>query len=262
MLDTTKFYISYPPDTPPEHPGPAWTRFVCISDTHYLVPPGDILLHGGDLSSWGTFKHLRKTVDWLRTLPHELKIIIAGNHDLSLDPNWKAEAEDYGFDPKEVDASQEMMRSDVVRDAGIIYLDRQHTVVTTSGGKSWTVYGSPAAPFHVQGAFQYTSEEEAKVEWSQISPDVEILLTHTPPLGILDTTRRGKNAGCAYLSTRLTELHACRLHVFGHIHEAHGASLKRRTVVGADGNGIELDLVSVNAALRDIDQPIIVDLKR
>lgn len=92
---------------------------------------------------------------------------------------------------------------------------------------------------------------------------MEILLTHTPPLGVLDTTRRGKSAGCKYLSTQLNELHACRLHIFGHIHEAHGASIKRRTVIKADGDGdgIELDLVSVNAALPEADQPIIVDLK-
>jgi len=89
---TAVAYANYCADEPPKHPGDEWTRFVCISDTHsqtrFVVPPGDVLIHAGDLSSWGMHMHLKKTVDWLMSLPHELKIIIAGNHDLSLDPAW------------------------------------------------------------------------------------------------------------------------------------------------------------------------------
>ena len=45
-------------DTIPNHPGSdQWTRFVLLSDTHsktsYNVPSGDVLIHAGDLSSWG-----------------------------------------------------------------------------------------------------------------------------------------------------------------------------------------------------------------
>ncbi|KAI5124315.1 hypothetical protein M0805_008923 [Coniferiporia weirii] len=264
MPATARVYTSYPSDDPPAVLGPDWTRFVCISDTHsytrYEVPPGDILLHAGDLSSWGTFERLRKTIDWLRTLPHELKIIIAGNHDLSLDLAWKASASNYGLEPKEVDASRELVRSDAVRDAGIIYLDHEQTVVTTSRGKRWRVYGSPAAPFYVEGAFQYTRGENAKAEWSQIPSQVEILLTHTPPLGVLDTTRRGESVGCADLSSRLLDLDSCRLHAFGHIHEACGARIDKRMVTRADGESGELDMVSINAALPNASQPVIVDL--
>src|SRR6266404_5126914 len=51
----------------PPHPGQGWTRFVCVSDTHsqtFAVPPGDVLIHAGDLSSWGSVKQLKVTVDW------------------------------------------------------------------------------------------------------------------------------------------------------------------------------------------------------
>jgi hypothetical protein len=54
-------------ETVPPHPGPEWTRFVLISDTHsrtqYPVPEGDVLIHAGDLSSWGGFWNLK--VYWL-----------------------------------------------------------------------------------------------------------------------------------------------------------------------------------------------------
>lgn len=73
-------YTSYPLDAPPPHPGADWTRFVCISDTHSRIykgiPPGDVLLHAGDLSSWGQPNQLLTTVNWLKELPHELKVYV------------------------------------------------------------------------------------------------------------------------------------------------------------------------------------------
>ena len=61
----------------PPHPGPDWTRFVCISDTHsrtFEVPAGDVLLHAGDLSSWGDLSQLMCTIDWLNSLKHPVKM--------------------------------------------------------------------------------------------------------------------------------------------------------------------------------------------
>jgi hypothetical protein len=64
-------------DDVPLHPGQGWTRFVCVSDTHskkFAVPAGDVLIHAGDLSSWGSVKQLKVTVDWLLSLPHPAKM--------------------------------------------------------------------------------------------------------------------------------------------------------------------------------------------
>ena len=72
-------YTEYDPADPPPHPGPAWTRFVCISDTHSKtcsVPEGDALLHAGDLSSWGYVPQLETTVEWLAGLPHPIKMCV------------------------------------------------------------------------------------------------------------------------------------------------------------------------------------------
>lgn len=48
------------------------------------------------------------------------------------------------------------------------------------------------------------------------------MMTHGPPMGILDTTRTGEHVGCQHL---LRAARRCkpRLHCFGHIHEAWGA---------------------------------------
>ena len=73
-------YTEYDPADPPPHPGPAWTRFICISDTHSRtldIPPGDALLHAGDLSSWGYVPQLETTVEWLAGLPHPIKMYVS-----------------------------------------------------------------------------------------------------------------------------------------------------------------------------------------
>lgn len=63
---------------------------VCMSDTHNRkpksVPFGDVLIHAGDLSQLGTKKEIQRQIDWLNSLPHEHKVVIAGNHDTLLDP--------------------------------------------------------------------------------------------------------------------------------------------------------------------------------
>jgi len=102
--------------------------------------------------------------------------------------------------------------------------------------------------------------KEAEDIYAGIPSDTEILLTHTPPYGLLDKTRRGKNAGCDVLGARLEQLHACRLHVFGHIHEAHGVSIRELKKDGEDGKD-DVRRVSINAALRLDKQAIVVDLK-
>ncbi|QSS66986.1 phosphoric ester hydrolase [Histoplasma capsulatum] len=71
--------------TPSQRP----IRVVCISDTHDYhlpsVPDGDLLIHAGDLTNSGTRADIQLAVDWLKTLPHAHKVVVAGNHDGWLD---------------------------------------------------------------------------------------------------------------------------------------------------------------------------------
>lgn len=80
-------------------------------------------------------------------------------------------------------------------------------------------------------------------------------ITHGPPLGILDTTIEGKQAGCPVLAGRVTKLFDCRLHVFGHIHAARGAILMERS-----GGGTPIVFVNAAGTGGPQCQPIIVDL--
>ncbi|KAL1683543.1 Metallo-dependent phosphatase-like protein [Schizophyllum commune] len=243
-----------PNSLPPKEDG--WTRFVCISDTHSkkysYIPPGDVLLHAGDLSSQGLPHRLQKTLDWLGELPHSVKCIIAGNHDLCLDPGIDPADQEY-FEDRDgisLEKVRERIRSEEVTSKGIRYLEHEPLSINSPTGRRWKVYGSPAAARYSIGAFQYETKTEAEVIYSRIPADTEILLTHTPPYRIHDKTRHGIHAGCPVLARRLPELQQCRLHVFGHIHESCGASID------------EKGMVSVNAALARMHGRVtVVDLK-
>lgn len=71
-------------------------------------------------------------------------------------------------------------------------------------------------------------------DWSA-SNGVDVVMTHGPPMGILDAVQNGDHVGCSHL---LRAMRRCkpRLHCFGHIHEGWGA----QKVLWAEGE--ELDV--------------------
>merc|ERR1712134_199914 len=66
-------------------------KVCCISDTHCQhrsIPTrlsGDILIHSGDFTYTGTYQEVKDFSDWIDTLDFKHKIIIAGNHELTMD---------------------------------------------------------------------------------------------------------------------------------------------------------------------------------
>lgn len=120
------------PFNPPRNKQPV--KVVCISDTHDLtvdVPPGDILIHAGDLTNDGTVADLQKQIDWLKSFPHPVKIVVCGNHDSYFDPTSR----------KEVDVT-----SGAKVDFGdILYLEGDMTVQKVKGRKI-SIFGAPDVP--------------------------------------------------------------------------------------------------------------------
>lgn len=67
-------------------------RFVCISDTHekldeimHLIPDGDVLIHAGDFTNYGDVSEVIKFNAEMGKLPHKVKIVIPGNHELGFE---------------------------------------------------------------------------------------------------------------------------------------------------------------------------------
>lgn len=200
-------------------------KVVCISDTHCLnpeVPDGDLLLHTGDMTNKGTFDEIQALLDWLNTLPHKHKVVIAGNHDELLDTAFVKERPQLKMGPH--DEMPGRTKADL--DWGdIVYLENTSTTITFSsltenGGpqKTLKIFGSPMTPL-IPGdptyAFQYSPAQEDP--WAGLIPaDSDIVLTHGPPQFHLDLNR-----GCAHL---LREVWRTRppVMVWGHWHAAHG----------------------------------------
>jgi Icc-related predicted phosphoesterase len=204
---------------------PQKIRIVCISDTHnaspgqgYTLPPGDILIHAGDLTNNGQPSEIRKALAWLRETDYEYKIVVAGNHDLTLDQDFPCQSD------QDEEAAQ--LRRTVREDDGITYLEHESRVITVKGVEI-NIFGSPYSPASSasskQWAFQYPPSQAQQL-WSSIPSDTTILITHTPPVGHLDTSAHWTQGGCPALSQALLRT-APRLHICGHCHEGRGAQV-------------------------------------
>ena len=174
---------------------------VALADTHgchraLVLPPGDILIHAGDLTDGSGLDGLADICDFLRRQPHRHKIAIAGNHDFCL--------------------QEEPLRA---RDffTGIHYLLDEAIVL--DGIK---FYGSPWQPRFADFAFNLDRGEPLAERWAQIPDDTEVLITHCPPQGIGDRTHSGRQVGCEDLLARVRQVRPA-LHIFGHIHEGRGS---------------------------------------
>ncbi len=179
-------------------------RLVCLSDTHlqhdFHVPDGDILVHAGDATFVGDEGEISTFVAWFSALPHRHKIFVAGNHDR-------------GFEHEPLRYRQ------MVEDRGVIYLQDSAAVV-----EGLRFYGSPWQPAFSNWAFNLErGSKELAAKWAGIPDDVEVLVTHDPPWGILDRALdSGQAVGCAALRSRVEELPELKLHVFGHVHGGYG----------------------------------------
>lgn len=183
-------------------------RLVCISDTHaqkpIFVPDGDVLIHAGDLTNRGTIREIQAQIDWLSSLPHPHKLVIAGNHDSFFDPRSRRK-EDVGHS---------------IQWGSVRYLQHSNTILDfpRHDGRRLYFYGAPQIP-ECGGpdfAFQYPRNKDV---WSKTIPlETDVLITHTPPRHYLDL-RAG--LGCEFLRRELWKVRP-RVHVFGHVHAGYG----------------------------------------
>ena len=99
--------------------------------------------------------------------------------------------------------------------------------------------------------FKLPGECELGSKWSQIPPGVDILVTHMPPHGVLDTNTGKVKAGCPDLATAVITRVKPRIHVFGHIHESAGVSRM--------GGTLFINAASKIPKSKLLNKPIIVD---
>lgn len=159
-------------------------RIVHISDTHmehdsivHTIPDGDVVVHSGDFSNrrfrnyffddHSDSEMLQKVNRFFMQLPHRFKILVAGNHDTFLTK----------FTVQEIQQSL----------PEVIYL--QDSSVVCDGvkfyGTPWTIKSNK---LKTSKAFT-ASPTVLQDRWRDVEKDTDVLITHTPPYGMLDYSR-------------------------------------------------------------------------
>ncbi len=225
-------------------------RFVCISDTHnrtdnLQLPDGDVLLHAGDFSQTGLpgeVKHFEEFIEKVKSQFQKI-VVIAGNHDLTFDfENYGSGLADDFHRNKTIDcrAVKDSLKSKCV------YLEDE--LVEISGIK---IYGSPWQPEFGGWGFNLMRGEKCLEKWNMIPDEVDILMTHGPPLGHGDKCQGGARAGCSELLSTIQERVKPKYHIFGHIHEGYG--------ITTDGVTTYINASSLNTSYQQVNEPIIFD---
>lgn len=175
-----------------------------VSGGVYLPAEADMVIHSGDMSNMGGEIEVERFLIWFSALPYKYKILIAGNHDFLFE--------------RQRGIAQDLLK----KFPNIIYLENDFVEIEmVDGGPKLKIWGSPITPWFHSWAFNRVRGEEINKYWAHIPDDIDILITHGPPAGILDIILNGESRGCEMLIERIKQIKP-KLHVFGHIHEAAG----------------------------------------
>ena len=222
-------------------------KIACISDTHKMHnqwydnlrygqwghevyerwQDADIILHAGDLTSYGYKHEVQQFLKWFNSLSAPSKIFIAGNHDFFFDTDYRAYTEmgkrrhhHKSTDPKEI---EEVLKPY----PHVTYLNEEST--EAFGLK---IYGTPIQPWFHDWAFNRMRGDDIQQHWDKIPDDADVIIVHGPPYGIMDLLHpkfrefnEDPNVGCKNLLKRIREINP-KLVVFGHVHEGYGTISK------------------------------------
>ena len=232
--------------------GPKMVRVVCISDTHGQhrsldVPDADILIHAGDITEHGELEQLEDFAAWLDTLPHKHKLVIAGNHDVTLAPAYYARRGAPRFHKKR---PYDPVQCRAALEGSCTYLEDSGVVV-----EGVSVWGSPWQPRYFDWAFNVERGSESRGKWETIPTGgkVDVLVTHGPPVGHGDNGHDLAHAGCVDLLLAIQRRVMPRAHVFGHIHDGYGAT--------TDGHTLYVNAASCDGGYAPTNPPIVLNIE-
>jgi Icc-related predicted phosphoesterase len=196
-------------------------RITLISDTHTKhnqitqdLPGGDLLIHAGDIMNSGYNRNdIFSFGEWFQSIKgYEDKVFIAGNHDRMFENH-----------PEEV-------KGYLKKYPLIDYLEDEELVLYGDGPNgdmpenNIRIYGSPWQPEFYNWAFNLPRNGiELAAKWEAIPDNTDILITHGPTYGVLDTVKgRGWDwLGCELLTQRIAVVKP-KIHICGHIHSGYG----------------------------------------
>lgn len=177
---------------------------VAMSDSHgkhreVVIPPCDILIHAGDISQFDRREHYVDFFKWFSEQPAERLVLIGGNHDTSLEDSRKQEY--------------------LLSYPQIHYLENSGVEIM-----GLNIWGSPVQTDFFNMAFS-RKRSVREVEWAKVPENVDVLVSHCPPFGVLDKNDGDSFTGCDVLMDNIMRTRP-KLCLFGHIHEAYGVKAK------------------------------------
>lgn len=196
-------------------------RILHLSDTHgahhrlKALPEADVLIHTGDFTLDGSEVEASDFINWLCNLPYAHKIFICGNHDECL----------YGAIIEGLDANVHYLNNSGIEIDGIKF------------------YGVPMFLNDCITGRQFQN-------YANIPDNIDIVITHEPPYGILDESDK-TNFGSKELLQRIKSISPAA-HLFGHIHCQQGIERLGTTIYS---NG-----TTINNGIINLQTPIIIKL--
>lgn len=186
----------------------------CVSDLHGEfpeLPGGDLLIVAGDLTASDQPDQYQAFCHWLWNQSYTGIVFIGGNHDNKIDYISKPKTSSIQY----------------LCDSGTEFCGLK------IWGSPWSLRFNGMNPHCM--AFTGT-EEDLESKFKLIPDDTDILVTHSPPWGIMDEVKRSvicfpkgsvyspENCGSHSLRTHVERVKP-QLHVFGHIHQGYGQVL-------------------------------------
>lgn len=221
-------------------------KIIFLSDTHNLhnqvqIEPCDILIHAGDFTNMGYRGEHDNFVEWFEKQPAKHRVLVGGNHDFHLHtihtPNVK-------FIPA--------FDTDEFKKHGIIYLEDE--LVSING---INIYGSPWTPKFGDWAFMMPRETIGYM-WDMIPDDVDILVTHGPPYGVLDQPWGDQeHVGCKSLLDKVKQIQP-KYHFWGHIHGSYGSAYSTWNNSGKGTNFYNVSVVGEDYKVQN--KPVTIEV--
>jgi Icc-related predicted phosphoesterase len=171
-------------------------RLLHLSDTHSRhrslknLPSADVIIISDDMCFAGAATEFLDFIEWFKSLDYKYKLFIAGNHDCILH-----------------EANAEKLQSFLPEN--IAYLC--NSGVEIEGMKFWGM------PYRLIMSDDFETRHD---DFAVIPHDIDVLITHEPPYGILDFSD-GIFYGYRDLLQTVLKIKP-RYHLFGHIHSNYG----------------------------------------
>jgi predicted phosphohydrolase len=172
-------------------------KICCLADTHGFhrqldIPACDLILHAGDITMNGELDTVTDFNNWVGELGIPF-ITTVGNHDKNFFRN--------------PEALKLLPNCELLLDSSAYF-------------NEFKIYGSPWSPqWHID-SFVFHAKRGVSIRgiWNKIPKDTDILITHSPPFGILDHVPTAlESPGCKDLLEVVQKIKP-KVHIFGHLH--------------------------------------------